>query len=131
MNIPVYVSTSEQLGGIRCIKAARDIKAGELLESCPIILLAFGELEHYDKTILTNYNYEWDDENDAFVLGYCVLTNHSFSANAMYKRNFEKKEMEYYAVKDIKKDEEVLINYNGKPDDITPLKYDYHTDGKL
>ncbi len=131
MNIPVYVSTSTALKGIRCIRAARDIKSGELIESCPIILLPTDEFEFYNKTILTNYDYDWDEHNGAFVLGYCVLTNHSFSANAIYKSNFEKKTMDYYAVKDIKKDEEIYINYNGKPNDTTPLEHKDHIDFKL
>ncbi|MFH0772955.1 MAG: SET domain-containing protein-lysine N-methyltransferase [bacterium] len=131
MNIPVYVGKSDVLSGIRCIKAARDIKAGEIIESCPIILIPTKELVYHDKTVLTNYNYDWDDDNDAMVLGYCGLSNHSFSANVQYKRNFELKCMEYYAVKDIKKDEEIFVNYNGNPNDSTPLEYGYHTDFKL
>lgn len=131
IELPLYVSTSDTLKGIRCIRAARDIKKGELLESCPVIILPQDQLEHHDKTILTNYNYDWDDTNDAFVLGYCVLTNHSYDANATYKRNYEEKVMEFVAVKNIKKDEEIFINYNGKPDDKTPLEYSYHTDFKL
>ncbi|MFZ2026124.1 MAG: SET domain-containing protein-lysine N-methyltransferase [Microgenomates group bacterium] len=130
MDIPVYISTSKELNGIRCVKAARDIKAGELIEECPVILLSYAELEHTDKTIITNYNYDWDDKNDALVLGYCGLTNHSFTANARYESDFKKKCMLYFAVKDIKKDEEVFINYNGKPEDTTPLEYSYHTNYK-
>jgi hypothetical protein len=131
ISLPIYVSTSETLNGIRCIKASKNIKTDELIESCPVILIPVGQLEHHDKTILTNYNYAWDDKNDAFVLGYCVLTNHSFSANVIYKCNLEKKCMEFFAAKDIQKDEEIFINYNGKPDDATPLEYDYHTVFKL
>jgi len=131
IHLPIYVSTSENLNGIRCIKAARDIKAGEMIESCPVILIPNSEFDHFNKTILASYDYNWDDDFGAFVLGYCVLTNHSFSANTIYKRNVAGKKMEYYAVKDIKKDEEVLINYNGDVEDKTPLEYDYHTDFKL
>ena len=80
---------------------------------------------------MASYDYDWNDEWGAFVLGYCVLTNHSFAANTIYKRNYEEKKMEYYAEKDIQKDEEILINYNGDPDDKTPLEYSYHTDFKL
>ncbi|MCX6732728.1 MAG: SET domain-containing protein [Candidatus Roizmanbacteria bacterium] len=129
--LPIYISTSETLKGIRCIKAARDIKKGELIESCPIILIPISEFEHYEKTVLTNYDYDWDKEYGAFVLGYCVLTNHSFSSNATFERNFTEKKMEYYAVKDIKKDEEIFINYNGDPDDTTPLEHAGHTNFKL
>ena len=121
MNIPIYIGTSEKLNNIRCIKAARDIKEGELIESCPIILLAFSELDYHDKTVLSHYSYNWNDTHDAFVLGYCVLTNHSYEPNAKFVRNFKTKKMEYFAIKDIKKDEEILINYNGIPTDYTPV----------
>lgn len=129
MDIPVYISTSEKLNGIRCVKASRDIKEGELIESCPIIMVPFGELEHFDKTVLTYYNYDWDEKNDAIVLGYCGLTNHSPSANARYDCNLKTKCMDYYAVKDIKKDEEVFINYNGKPNDQSSIDA-YYTNYK-
>jgi SET domain-containing protein len=131
INLPIYVSTSDTLKGIRCIRAARDIKKGELIESCPIILIPTSEFEHYEKTVLTNYDYDWDTEYGAFVLGYCVLTNHSFSANTIYERNYKEKRMEYYAAKDIKKDEEVFINYNGDIDDTTPLEHADHVNFKL
>lgn len=130
IHLPIYVSTSDTLNGIRCIKAARDIKAGELIESCPVILIPNKEFDHFNETILSRYDYDWDDDYGAFVLGYCVLTNHSFSANVEYKTNYDTKRMEYYAVKDIKKDEEVFINYNGEPDDTKPLEYEYHTNFK-
>ena len=131
ISLPIYVSSSENLNGIRCIKAARNIKAGELIESCPVILIPTKQFDFFNKTVLASYDYDWNDEWGAFVLGYCVLTNHSFAANTIYKRNYEEKKMEYYAEKDIQKDEEILINYNGDPDDKTPLEYSYHTDFKL
>lgn len=130
MNIPLYVSTSNILKGIRCIRAERDIKAGELIEECPIILIPINEFDYYNKTVLTNYDYDWDETHGAFVLGYCVLTNHSFTANTRYECNYKKKTMEYYAVKDIKKDEEIFINYNGKPNDDTPLEHQDHVNFK-
>lgn len=131
MNFPIFVSISKILKGIRCIRAERDIKAGELIESCPVILIPIDQLDNLDKTIITNYNYDWDKENNALVLGYGSLYNHAFSANAHYQRNLETKMMEYIAIKDIKKNEEIFVNYNGKPDDNNPLEYDYHTDFKL
>ena len=31
--------------------------------------------------------------------------------------------MTYRAIKDIKKGDEILVNYNGEPDDITPIDW--------
>ncbi len=130
ISLPIYVSTSDSLNGIRCIRAARNIKKGELIESSPIILIPIEEIDDFNKTVLTNYDYDWDEKFGAFVLGYCILTNHSFTANTIYKRNYETKRMEYFAAKDIKKDEEVYINYNGDPNDSTPLEHKDHVNFK-
>jgi len=131
INLPIYVSNSTTLKGIRCIKASRDITKGELIESCPVILIPTHQFTHHNKTILANYDYDWNEKYGAFVLGYCILTNHSYSSNTLFKRNYKTNTMEYYAAKDIKKDDEIFINYNGDSDDKTPLEYDYHTDFKL
>jgi SET domain-containing protein len=112
MNIPVYVGISDKLKNIRCIKAARDIKKGELIERCPVIFVPDTQCDDLEKTSLSHYYYCWNDEKHAVVLGYCVLTNHSYTPNAEFKKNIKNKTMDYYALKDIKKDEEILINYN-------------------
>lgn len=125
MNIPVYVSTSNSLNGIRCIRAARDIKKDELIESSPIILIPHEEQDGLDDGVLGSYTYDWNETHGAFILGYNLLTNHSYTPNIVYKRDFEKVQMNYYALRDIKKDEELFVNYNGKPHDTSPLEGHY------
>lgn len=125
MHIPVYVSTSEELGGIRCIKASRDITKDELIEAAPVIVFPESEGDNMNGTILGKYIYDWGEDTNACIVGYCVLTNHSYAPNVVYKRNFEKNKMEYYALRDIKKDEELYINYNGDPHDTSPLEEHY------
>lgn len=125
ITIPVYVSISHTLNGIRCIRAARDIKKDELIESSPIILIPHQEQDNLDDTVLGSYTYDWNSTHGAFILGYCLLTNHSFTPNIVYKRDFEMLQMNYYALRDIKKDDELFVNYNGKPEDISPLERHY------
>lgn len=131
MNIPIRVSISQSLKGIRCVVAERDIKAGELIESCPVILIPLDEYEALGKTVMSNYDFIWDECFEALVLGYGSLYNHSYTPNAFYRRNFITKKMEYVALHDIKKGEEIFLNYNGKPDDTAPLEHGAHTDFKL
>ncbi len=55
-------------------------------------------------------------------LGFGSLYNHSYSPNATYKKLHEEKMIEFIAIKDIKKDEEITVNYNfGDPDDKSEL----------
>ncbi|PIS22024.1 SET domain-containing protein-lysine N-methyltransferase [candidate division WWE3 bacterium CG08_land_8_20_14_0_20_41_10] len=113
MNLAIYVSNSKVLRGIRGVFAARNIKNGEVLEECPVIVFSKKELEHIEKTIFNHYEYEWDETNDGLVLGYLgSLSNHSFAQNVEFSRDFKNKIMIYRAVRDIKKDEEITINYN-------------------
>ena len=57
------------------------------------------------------------------VFGYGSIYNHSFDPNADWKQNFRTQSMVYRAIKPIKKGEEILVNYNGEPDDATPIDW--------
>lgn len=117
----VKVGKSKKLKGIRGIIANNDIPANSLIDSCEIILIPNREVKHIDKTILTHYIYEWDENNWCFVVGNCVLTNHSYQPNARYKMNFKTKKMDYFSLVKIKKNEEILVNYNGEPQNTDPI----------
>ena len=125
MHIPIYVSTSATLKNIRCLKASRDIKKGEIIESCPVILVPMAEYDHLESSILRNYEFDWNEEFEAVVLGYGSLFNHSFDANVTFEPDEEKKVMNYIADRDIRKDEELFINYAGNHQPHTPLDDEY------
>ena len=55
------------------------------------------------------------------LLGYGMLLNHSYTPNATYDINFPNHTFDFFAYKDIKAGEEILINYNGDVDDNEPL----------
>jgi SET domain-containing protein len=65
--------------------------------------------------------FEYGINHSAVVLGYGMLFNHSYEPNATYDINFSNHTFAYYAFKDIKAGEEILINYNGDVDDNDPL----------
>ncbi|MEH6939701.1 SET domain-containing protein-lysine N-methyltransferase, partial [Bacillus sp. JJ664] len=62
--------------------------------------------------------------HSCLLLGYGMLFNHSYDANADYEINFDNHTFEFYAYKDIKAGEEILINYNGDMDNTDPLWWD-------
>jgi SET domain-containing protein len=117
----IYAAESK-LSGLG-IFAKEDINAGELIEEAPVILLPEEEISDLAKTKLLDYFFAWGEklEQAAIVLGYGSLYNHSYEPNAKFVENYDKNTITYSALKDIKKREEILINYNGDPKDKRKL----------
>lgn len=108
----------------RAVFATRDFKLGEIIESCPALVLTPTERKHCEKTLLNHYIYPWKSlKSAAMVLGYGSIINHSFTPNTDWKQNFKTDCMVYTAIKSIKKGEEITVNYNGEPDDDTPIDW--------
>ena len=113
MNLPYKVGISKKLKGIRGMIADRDIKKGELIERCPLILIPMEEYEsHLKKTILKRYYYDYNDKFQAVLCGYGFLINHSSHPNAKYTWGYKYKVIIFRAIKNIKKGDEITINYN-------------------
>lgn len=110
----------------RGIFATRDIKKGKLIHQAPIIISPKEEFEYIEKTVLANYVFCWGEkyEDCAIALGFGSLFNHSYTPNAKYKFKRKKETIDFYAHTDIKAGEEILINYNGNPDDKSPLWFE-------
>ena len=120
MEIPLIVGVSPTLG-IRGLLATRDIAIGEVIECCPVVLLPAAQEPLIEQTALGNYYFRWDDAYYAFSFGYGSLYNHSYHANVLYERDFERKAITFTAVKPIQCGEEMTVNYNGDPDNQTLL----------
>ncbi|MFC4802116.1 SET domain-containing protein [Neobacillus sp. GCM10023253] len=110
----------------RGIFATRDIHNGELIHEAPVIVSPGKDYKYLTKTIMRDYVFWWDQDNDevALALGYGSLFNHSYRPNAIYGLNFANRTIDFYAHIDIKAGEEILINYNGEPDDDESLWFD-------
>jgi uncharacterized protein len=110
----------------RGIFATRDIMKDELLEVSPVIVFPKDEYKYLKKTKLIDYVFWWGTSYDdcALALGVGSLFNHSSTPNAIFKRKFKKGTIKFFAYTDIKAGEEIKINYNGDPDDKTPLWFE-------
>ena len=110
----------------RGIFATRNINKGELIHEAPVIISPSGEYKNLKKTIFVEYVFWWGEnlEECALALGYGSLFNHSYTPNALYKLNLTQKTIDFYAHTDIKAGEEIMINYNGDPEDKTSVWFD-------
>ena len=108
------------------------IPAGTLIERVPVILLpksqVFGNTDAAKHAArISWYVYDWLDLTSrpyvALALGYGSIYNHSYTPNARYVR-VPPDMIDYVALQDIVPGEEILINYNGDPDDRRPVGFD-------
>lgn len=106
------------------VVATEDIKSGDVIERAPVLPMTPTERKYAGKTIMNHYIYPWrSTRGAAVVFGYGSIYNHSFTPNADWKQDFRSIRMVYRAIKDIKAGEEITINYNGEPDDMTPIEW--------
>ena len=57
-------------------------------------------------------------------MGYISMYNHDYNANCDYDMDYENETIMITVVKDVKKGEELFINYNASPDDQKPVWFD-------
>jgi SET domain-containing protein len=120
----IYIDESVLPNAGRGVFAKEAIREGERIEQCPVIALEnVKDRARLRKTGLVNYYFLWGDRRDhaAICLGWGAVYNHSFSPNARYEKVMEDRRMDFYALRDIAPGEEILVNYNGDPEDTTPL----------
>lgn len=64
------------------------------------------------------------DDFVVLALGYGSLYNHSKSPNAKYQISKKEKTITFTVTRNIKKDEEIYINYKGSNNPKTPLWFE-------
>jgi SET domain-containing protein len=110
----VYVKDTGTPKG-RGVFAARAFGAGEVVEECPVVLLRkpYEVLHKELKTIAFHWpTPKGKAATQALALGYGSLYNHANPSNMRYETDVEALVLRLVAVRDVRADEELTINYN-------------------
>lgn len=99
----------------RGVFARKDIVKGTVIERVPLIIVTWDKISESE---LGHYAYCWTEKKAALAMGYGSLYNHSFKPNAYYE-DVGRQTKVFTAHRDITAGEEVTINYNGDPDDVS------------
>ena len=111
----------------RGVFTKKNIAKDEIIDIAPIVLISNNDWQLIEDTVLSNYSFEWDDPKykgeyeSAISLSISQFINHSYKPNAKYRYNYKNKVIEYSAIQDISKGEEITVNYNGEPYDKSPV----------
>jgi SET domain-containing protein len=107
----------------RGVFATKPFARGELIETCPVIVVPASQRPDLDKTALYSYYYGWGDDA-ALAQGLGSFYNHSYHPNAVYEKDIANGNVVISAIRDIVAGEEITVNYNGDPDSLKPLWFD-------
>lgn len=110
----------------RGVFSSENLAAGTILEIAPVIMMSPEERVILDQTHLHDYIFLWgtDETHCCVALGYVSIYNHDYLSNAEYEMDFESNTIRIKTVREIKKGEEIFINYNGTWNDETPVWFD-------
>ena len=117
----LYVATRDAKGrGVYCSKK---IVRGQVIERCEVLVIPEEETHFLDGTVLFNYCFCWGEnqKDGAIALGLGSIYNHSYTPNAIYRVDLDDQVLEFVAIRGIPANEEITINYNGAPEDRSPL----------
>ena len=107
----------------RGVYARVPIPAGTVFERAPLLVMSSKEArEGEHSNLMPAYVFEYGKGKVALALGFGSLYNHSYSPNARYD-DAGSQVKEYRALRDIKKGEEITINYNGAEDVMDPVEF--------
>lgn len=129
--LPHDIAVRDVKGKGRGVFALRNFKKGELIERCPVLVIPERHSEYILNTKLDHYAFDWDEDEDlALILGYGMIYNHSYSPNARMVHDITKRVSDVIAYRAIKAGDEILINYNGNPNDKSELWFSVVEDRK-
>lgn len=112
--------------------ARKSIKKGTLVDVAHVVLIPNKDYRKIKRTYLYNYCYIWEDPKykpafkNAITLSVSQFINHSYTPNLKYLYDYDNRAIEFSAIKDIQKGEELTVNYNGLVDDTSPMWFKVH-----
>ena len=123
----VYISQSRILNAGRGVYARRDIKKDEIIEKCPVIVVPKYDMANLRESVLVTYFFYFGKKRQrlAVALGFGSIYNHTHKPNAKYKIKPSENAMEFIALSNIMKDDEITIHYNSlNPNNKIPLWFE-------
>lgn len=93
-----------------CVIADSDIERNRFICTCPVGFMGLKDLS--DKSEFNHYPMWWNDETDCIAFGVINLLNHNKESTVFLERDFDNRLIHMYAAKDIKKGEELVIDYD-------------------
>jgi uncharacterized protein len=99
-------------------------QSGALLEVSPVVIVHRRQVPALQQTALYAYYFQWPPHSAAIALGYGSLYNHSYRPTARFDIDTKRNVIVFTAIRPIFQDQEVTINYNGDPNDMTPVWFD-------
>ncbi|WP_298708599.1 SET domain-containing protein [Chitinophaga sp.] len=120
----LYIQKTKEKG--RGVFTREAIPAGTTIEVSPVLVLSNSDTQIADTTKLHNYIFLWGvrETRSCVALGYCSIYNHSYEPNCEYEMDFDAETMAIKTRRAIKKGEELQINYNGDPEDVSDVWFD-------
>ncbi|CAN5119389.1 SET domain-containing protein-lysine N-methyltransferase [soil metagenome] len=122
---PYLVIGPSHKGG-RGVFATKNIPAGTVVEVAPVLVLSIQDRKAIEETRLFHYIFEWGKSKrlGCMAFGYMSMYNHDYTANCEYEMDYEESTMTVRTLRQLKKGDELYINYNADPNDKTPLWFD-------
>jgi SET domain-containing protein len=101
----------------RGLFAKKDILKGTILDKSDLLLITEEDYKIIENTIIGNYIFEWTDESNtnltsAILFSPMELMNHSYNNNVNWELFKKEKIIEFKTIKDVKKGEELTVDYN-------------------
>lgn len=124
----LVVQETEHKG--RGVFATCDIPQGSWIERAPVLILKPEEWKQVASTMIYHYVFDWEPHGHgaALALGCGSLYNHDVNPNTYYLRREKERALDFFALRDIRKGEELLINYNGEPTSQDRVWFEKHED---
>ena len=120
-----YISSKKGKG----LFAKKDIKKNTIIEIAHIVLIHDTDYELIQESSLYNYIFTWDDPKfpehmNAIAFSICQFMNHSYEPNVQYLYDYKEQTIEYRTLRNIRKEEELTVNYNGIVTDKSPVWFE-------
>lgn len=124
LHASVFVARAKGRG--RGVFTYNAIPDDTIIEIAPVIVMTGKERKLLDETLLHDYIFEWGDDHTecCMALGYVPLYNHSYESNCGYEMDFKKQTITIKTVKEVNAGEQLFINYNGDPENQTPVWFE-------